>query len=461
MISGDGRHIAYFASGTDCSNGTKRCVVLDGKVIPVSNDLTLLGGLALSFDGTHFAYPAFRDKKPLLVIDGQGGPVYDNRGLSIGGPKDLIFSPDGKRLAYVAAEGSLRHLSFRLVVDGKAGAEYDEIFNLIFSPDSKHIAFAAEIGKHLTVVEDGHPGTEYDEIYGPAFSPDSKHVVFGAQQGKKSFVVVNGQEGTYDSLTAWGVTDRTNSHDMSRPIYGVDSQSSVAYDDLSHIALRGVFVGVLPEFTHLAFSSDGSHMAYAAKKGGEWVIVVDGRVTAECKETGYGSPALSPDGKRLAFAERDGREGTFRLVVDGQPGAEYHAIYNPSFSPDGKHIAYTARKGSTSGEGFTLVEDGQEGPDFSGIGNWAFSSDSKHVAYAAQTQRGLIAYNDRGSMTDGAGKWSVVLDGQAGNEYSIILPGSLLFDPDGTVRFFAIQKEGHSLGNKRSLLYRVKYIPAP
>ena len=63
-------------------------------------------------------------------MDGKEGKQYD-----VIGAGSLIFSPDSKRLAYVAAAGKKQFV----VVDGKQGKQYDEIGRIIFdSPDSLH-----------------------------------------------------------------------------------------------------------------------------------------------------------------------------------------------------------------------------------------------------------------------------------------------------------------------------------
>lgn len=50
-----------------------------------------------------------------------------------------------------------------MVVDGKAGTEYDDIPSPpIFSPDGKRVAYAAKNGEKWLVVVDGHAGEEYD-----------------------------------------------------------------------------------------------------------------------------------------------------------------------------------------------------------------------------------------------------------------------------------------------------------
>ncbi|MGD0463919.1 MAG: hypothetical protein ABSB74_15655, partial [Tepidisphaeraceae bacterium] len=53
-----------------------------------------------SRDGRHFAYVARRDQMLCVVVDGQAGAEYDDIGED-----SVIFSPDGKRVAYAAKTG--------------------------------------------------------------------------------------------------------------------------------------------------------------------------------------------------------------------------------------------------------------------------------------------------------------------------------------------------------------------
>jgi len=87
------------------------------------------------------------------------------------------------------------------VTDGTDGPEHDRIGqgSVVFSPDSKRLAYIARRGRDpfvQFVVVDGVPGKPYDGIVGSglAFSPDSKHVVYGTGRGGKGFVVVDGHE---------------------------------------------------------------------------------------------------------------------------------------------------------------------------------------------------------------------------------------------------------------------------
>ena len=122
----------------------------------------------LSRDGRHLAYiTLLRGQKPCVVVDGHAGAKYDN----IAG---VVLTADGKRVAYEAWKGQKKFV----VVDGQAGAEYDEIGKgtPIFSPDGKRVGYEAVKGDKWLVVVDGQAGAQNDAIAGITFSPDGKRV---------------------------------------------------------------------------------------------------------------------------------------------------------------------------------------------------------------------------------------------------------------------------------------------
>jgi len=127
-------------------------------------------------------------------VDGHESAQYD--GLSA-----LIFSPDGKRVAYVAIKGQKQ----MVVVDSQEGTEYDGILGAIaFSPNGQRVAFSAMRGKKKLVVVDGRESPpEYDEIGEGSlvFSPDGKRIAYTAARGNKWSVLLNNQEsGAYDLI---------------------------------------------------------------------------------------------------------------------------------------------------------------------------------------------------------------------------------------------------------------------
>ena len=76
-------------------------------------------------------------------------------------PASFKVSPDSKRIAYVAGEGS----KWRVVVDGKEEKQYDATgAGPIFSPDNRRVAYAAGVGNKSFVVVDEIEGTPYYAI---------------------------------------------------------------------------------------------------------------------------------------------------------------------------------------------------------------------------------------------------------------------------------------------------------
>ena len=88
--------------------------------------------------------------------------VVDNaETVGYGSVANLLFSPDGKRMAYVAG----RDKSTFIVVDGVEGKDFDGGIvaeTIAFSPDGKHIAYEAQRGKDKVIVIDDQETTEYN-----------------------------------------------------------------------------------------------------------------------------------------------------------------------------------------------------------------------------------------------------------------------------------------------------------
>ncbi len=128
----------------------------------------------------------------------------------------------------------------------------------------------------------------------------------------------------------------------------------------------------------------------------------------------------------MAYGAKSG--GKWSVVVDGKEGRAYDGIGASGivFSPDGQHVAYAARSGGK----WSMVVDGKESKAYDGIGiTPVFSPDGQHVAYAAES----------------GGKWSVVVDGQEGKAYDGILKGSrIVFDSPDSLHYLAV-KDGHSV----------------
>lgn len=97
----------------------------------------------------------------------------------------------------------------------------------------------------------------------------------------------------------------------------------------------------------VTFSPDGKRFAYVASigqtyPGTKWLAVVDGRPSEEYVAFVI-EPTFSPDSKHVAYEAKKGEK--YLIVLDGQPGTEYNEIFGFSltFRPDGV-LEYLAAK---------------------------------------------------------------------------------------------------------------------
>jgi Tol biopolymer transport system component len=468
VLSPDGEHVAYGGTTAQVKvlspdgkfagyEGGEYSLVLDSQIVPVVPDGRGLGKRGdfpiFSADGKHMAYTAYRtwiepnstNTKCSVVLDGHEGPEYAWVGRR-------LFSPDGKRFAYGVWNGKLL-----AVVDGVEASKYDGIdeSSIIFSPDSKHVAYVAAEGEKRFVVADGQPGTRYDLLDAASlvYSSDSKRLAYVAGKGKRQFVVVDGKEGRdYDAI---GVAEISGGLHFNRtPIFSPDGKQ-LAYaawkGERQLVVLdgqEGTECGRIDELP--IFSSDNTHLAYVAHVSG-WAgkthVVVDGQAGADYDF--IDALVFSPDSKRVAYRATDllrtaSSTGPVKdlthgfrsfAVIDGQPSGPYELVGNPKFSADSKRMGYLAKKAGKS----LAVVDGHEGAIYdANYDDLIFSPDSKHVAY--------ICAKSGSKLT----RWFVVVDGQEGARYDEIEYRSLAFSSNGILEYLA---------EKDRSLYRVKYVP--
>jgi Tol biopolymer transport system component len=338
---------------------------------------------AVSQDNRHIAFPVMRGGKWCVTLDGVPGKPY----AKVAG---LRFSPDGKRLAFVATKDSQREV---VVVNGEEGKDFGmaDSQSLLFSPDSQRLAYVAGAPDSVKqfVVLDGKEGSEFDMMCGGGagrvllfFSPDSQQLAYGGARktGEGHFVssvVVEGRERKGYELKPDVVPILKGFSPDSRRLawlqYGegkgqmvVDGKPDKEFDTVSH---------------YFAFSPDGKRTAYFAQRAGKWMAVVDGQERAGFKALGDAPPLFSPDSRRLAYIAKRGDKDL--VMLEGKEGAEYDGVGSRSlrFSPDSQHFAYMAHQG----EKHFVVRDGQEGKAYDRLhAAIFFSPDSRHLAYFIQ-----------------------------------------------------------------------------
>jgi Tol biopolymer transport system component len=212
VFSPDGKHNAYFASTRE-----GRVLVVDGAVkAKIEGNLDHM--LDFSRDSQRLLYGVMKASKSCyIVVDDQKGPVYESigagappAGLTVEPPVYALFSPDSKRVAYLAMKDS----RLLIVVDGVEGkVRFNHVVGafgvdrigrirtdkplqragLMFSPDSQRVAFVGatrDDSKQFVIIDD-QKHREYPGVTRPSFSPNSKHIAYAAfAEDRKTMLVI-------------------------------------------------------------------------------------------------------------------------------------------------------------------------------------------------------------------------------------------------------------------------------
>jgi len=388
------------------------------------------------------------------------------------GPDSILFSPDSRHIAYIAMEKVNSEKKHFIVKDNiKVSKYYDTTSKngVIFSPDSKNIAYTVKEDGQWKVIVDGW-GVEYPAFDSALtntvkFSPDSKTLVYGARKGDQCFIVVNGvpqkfYEGissvilSKDNLAYIGVDENNQSvvlNNKEQKRYGLVSSKSLIFSlDGKHLAYGveedGKQFVILDEIeqkkydfileSSLIFSPDGEHLVYIAISEEENFIVLDGEELVHYPTRGYikeGSGVkislndetivFSPNSQYFAYGVIT--QLSQFMVLDGVEQEEYKGLIENSmvFSPDSQHFGYLAVGYDNK---LLAVVDGKEYPINEGeAAKFCFSPDSKHFAYIVRDE----------------GRWSVVVDGEAGKYYPNLLldERKTLFNEDGSFHYLIMR----------------------
>jgi len=280
-----------------------------------------------------------------------------------------------------------------------------------------------------------------------------------------------------DAMRAAYVVERDGKHHLV-----VNGTVGPAYDEIAQVRENGIEGDErMPTGQFAVFSPDSRRVAYKARRGGKWMLVVDGVETR-----GYGDilwersgrrdiDVFSPnsrhfvmsvtrpgerfpvpiydgnetttlDEKAWAPVERESRKGTsrrierdgkYRMVVNGVEGKPYGWVGHGSYiagghgsyfqavlSRDGRRYAYAARRGNKKDGAWLVVVDGTESPEYTAVGEIVFSPNGRHLAYA-----GELGSTGRRTSSKHRSRWFIVLDGVKGKVHRGVM--GLHFSPDG------------------------------
>lgn len=323
---------------------------------------------------------------PALLSDSTGdGPTFSF---------DAIFSPDGKRLAWLA---ELKPPGgFAVILDGAIGPAYRSIRGMAFSPDSSRFAYVAEksAGQFLVVV-DGKEKRAFDDI--STDQVDKQHT-YGSKQHRGQAIHFSADS----KHTAW-VGIRKSPVGLSTEASDEMVDAYVVFDDVETKVVSAKRSEM--QLGSIALSGNGLRRAYIATIQSRAVpatrkamVMIDQKAP---KTHSYAMALkFSADGSRLAYLACDNADGDmgppWTVIDEAAPGKPYNYIDPQSIrlSSGGRHLVYRAFTASASGNsnewnpsgkkvGHGLVViDGREMPDHTAV---LFTSDGTHVAEVVPT----------------------------------------------------------------------------
>jgi Tol biopolymer transport system component len=364
---------------------------------------------AFSRNGKQLAYSWLRDKDnryELRVVDvtGAGSPrfrrLFDSEEVGWIGPDD--WSPDGKWIAVQlyrkngpwqiglvsVADGSLRVL--------KSGPDHRGARRLVFSPDGRYLAYDLPASENdfqrdiFVMPVDGGP--EVVAVKNPAdddlmgWSPDGGRLIFASDRtgsmGLWSEAIAEGKpEGAAELLRRdiglFLPMRLTSSGALLGAVYNqLGSSLRIADFDFEAVKFVSQPWDPAPEFagtnSNPAWSPDGKSLAYLSlRPHHDFVLAIRSMETGKVQELHLNlrfvfrsDPTWSPDGRALAISATglDERVGIYR--VDVQSGAispialrpERHQFFGPAWSRDGKLYYGDIASGVSTGAAFMELD---------------------------------------------------------------------------------------------------------
>ncbi|MCC7447242.1 MAG: PD40 domain-containing protein [Anaerolineae bacterium] len=236
---------------------------------------------------------ALADVTIIMVMDSTGEnqrPLIANETCSNNGNADPVWSPDGKRLAFV----SNRTGDMDIFITNDDGTNLTDIYRF--------------------------PGAQFE----PSWSPDGNHIVFTADAVRSEFAICTLTIGDNTSQL-WDICN----------FYVKGRSDRKGWSD-----------------THPSWSPDGKQIAFASDRTGKWqiyVVNVDGtnlrKLTNDSANNNNAKWAR--DARYIAFdSDRGGNRDIYVMEADGknQRQLTHNAADDdePSWSPDGDSIIFVS-----------------------------------------------------------------------------------------------------------------------
>jgi len=286
-------------------------------------------------DFEHVAWAEATPQGERMVVDGKAGKEYEEvRTIGAKGRAVLtrlpiiVFAPRGGRFAY----GAKARGAWRLVVDGVEEGNWDRLGHFEFSSDGSRYAYSFERAARRWVAVGGKEfgpyelpqGEAFDFWLTPLFSADGKHVAWMGRRDGKVFGVLDGKE---DAPVEGAIRRAEFSADSSVFAYFVAEGNDRAW-----ILHRGASVQRLEHAGEFRFASAGARYAYTVREGNGSRLFTDRGETGPCasdREFWWDSPgALSyVDGSaELVYGNRRWPVAG-RVLQVGRSADRQHALW--------------------------------------------------------------------------------------------------------------------------------------
>ena len=338
-FSPDSKRVAYFAQK---SGREGKLLYLDGQLSPVSG---ITKDLQFTPDSKHLLYvsssnPTMRNDGRSQWMEAPGGIVWDGVAREKYGMMGKIrVGNDSQTVAFTAVNNGRPVV----VVGGDTIGTYSELPQFPFSPppllspDGKRSAFTAKrSGGWFTVVDGRESRQTFESIQRLSFSPDSQRLGFGAKSGS-SFRIYIDDSAVGPRLNK--VLDRvTFSPDSLRYAVPVTVQEGAS------VMVDGDLQGTYQVVGRPVFSSNSMHCAFWAEEDGTGFVVCDGRRGKSFDESGA-TPVFSPDSTKLAYTAKVGEKWVLIVNQDQVDTADEIDSSSLEFGPDSSAIAYWAKRG--------------------------------------------------------------------------------------------------------------------
>lgn len=247
----------------------------------------------------------------------------------------LAVSPDGNKIAYIAASNNYKNLYLKDISGGRSTIQRTfnrDIMDMSYSPDGKYIVFTERKGLDDNIfMINATEGVAVQQLVStnspelsPSFSPDGKNVFFAKGEGSRYYVWSLGVESSL----------------LTQYTEGFTPSLSPNGDDL--VVTRNSRDGLRGEIWMINI-----------QKGTETLILND-------VNKGYSSPRISPDGKRIicvGVTEGDKTKpqnlDLFLVNIDGTKLTQltFHGGHDvsPVWTSDGKSVFFLSQRGNKEG----------------------------------------------------------------------------------------------------------------